>query len=128
MLHVRFDKLWFCAILFALGSTQLSAATGLGLDTAQIEQLTGLKGTFSKDENVFKVSKPRTDVKIHIDNSSITPFMGLTSWAAFTPISDSKVMLMGDMVLFEDEVSPIMSTALGAGLEVTALHNHVVNK
>lgn len=122
MLHALFDRRWFCAILFTLCATQLSAATGL--DTTRIEQLTSLKGTFSKDENVFKVSKPRTDVKIHIDNWPMVPFMGLTSWAAFTPISDSKVMLMGDMVLFEDEVSPAMSAAFDAGLEVTALHNH----
>jgi len=70
------------------------------------------------------VSKPRTDVKIHIDNWPMVPFMGLTSWAAFTPISDSKVMVMGDTVLLEDEVGPVMSAALDAGIEVTALHNH----
>lgn len=122
MLHALLNRQWFCAILFALGASQLSAATSL--DTAKIEQLTGLKGTFSKDENVFKVSKPRTDVKIRIDNWPMPPFMGLTSWAAFTPISDSKVMLMGDTVLFEDEVSSAMSAAFDAGLEVTALHNH----
>lgn len=121
-MNALLNRQWFCAVLFALGATQLSAATGL--DTAKIEQLTNLKGTFSKDENVFKVSKLRTDVKIHIDNWPMPPFMGLTSWAAFTPISDTKIMLMGDTVLFEDEISPAMSAAFDAGLEVTALHNH----
>jgi hypothetical protein len=52
------------------------------------------------------------------------PFMGLTSWAAFTPHSQSELMVMGDLVLFEDEVNPVMSVALDNGLEVTALHNH----
>ncbi|MDE2389356.1 MAG: DUF1259 domain-containing protein [Betaproteobacteria bacterium] len=122
MLHAFLNQRWFYAILFTLGATQLSAATGL--DTARIEQLTNLKGTFSKEENVFKVSKPRTDFKINIDNLPMAPFMGLTSWAAFTPITDSKIMLMGDFVLFEDEVNQAMSAALDAGLEVTALHNH----
>jgi Domain of Unknown Function (DUF1259) len=52
------------------------------------------------------------------------PFMGLTAWADFTPSSDGQIMLMGDTVLFEDEVNPAMSAALESGLEVTALHNH----
>ena len=93
-------------------------------DTARIEQITGPKGTFSKQENVFKVSKPRTDVKVQVDDWTMPPFMGLTSWAAFTPAHGSQVMLRGDTALFEDEVNPVMSTALDAGLEVTALHNH----
>ncbi|GAB7549917.1 hypothetical protein CS8_096300 [Cupriavidus sp. 8B] len=50
------------------------------------------------------------------------PFMGLTSWAAFTPAHGFKVMLMGDSVLWEDEINPAVSAALDAGLEVT--HNH----
>jgi len=50
--------------------------------------------------------------------------MGLTSWAAFTPAHDGQFMMMGDTVLFEDEVNPVMSVALDAGLQVTALHNH----
>ena len=94
------------------------------LDTAQIEQIIGLKGAFNKEENVFKISKPRTDVKIEVDNWTMPPFMGLTSWAAFTPGRDGQTMLMGDTVLFEDEVNPVMSAALAGGLEVTALHNH----
>ncbi|MFZ1810528.1 MAG: DUF1259 domain-containing protein [Candidatus Nitrotoga sp.] len=94
------------------------------LDTAKIEQLTGLKGSFSKEENVFKVSKPRSDVKIQVDKWSMPTFMGLTSWAAFTPAHNGQTMMMGDTVVFEDEVNPAMSTALNAGIEVTALHNH----
>jgi hypothetical protein len=101
-----------------------AADTPTGLDTAKIEQLTGLKGTFSKEENVFKVSKPRTDVKIQVDKWVMPAFMGLTSWAAFTPAHGGQAMLMGDTVVFEDEVNPAMSAALDAGLEVTALHNH----
>lgn len=108
-----------CAAAGAAPSEQRSA-----LDSARIEQITGLKGSFSERENVFKVSKPRTDVPIQADGAAMPPFMGLTSWAAFTPAHGGHVMLMGDTVLFEDEVNPVMSTALDAGLEVTALHNH----
>lgn len=105
------------------GAMQFATAAD-GLDTARIEQLTGLKGTYSKDENVFKVSKPRTDVKVQADRFTVVPFMGLTSWAAFAPAHDGQTMMMGDTVVFEDEVNPVMSAALDAGLEVTALHNH----
>ena len=94
------------------------------LDTVKIGQLTGLKGSLFKEENVFKVSKPRGDVKIQVDKWPMPAFMGLTSWAAFTPTQDGQAMMMGDTVLFEDEVNPAMSAALDAGLEVTALHNH----
>ena len=94
------------------------------IDTAKIEAATGLKGTFNKGENVFKVSKPRTDVKIRVEDWQMPPFMGLTSWAAFTPGHDGQTMMMGDTVLFEDEVNPAMSAALDNGLDVTALHNH----
>jgi hypothetical protein len=104
----------------------LSAAASAAaptLDTAAIESASGLKGAYNKAENVFKVSKPRDDVKISVDRWTMPPFMGLTSWAAFTPMGKS-TMVMGDTVLLEDEVNPAMSAALDAGLEVTALHNH----
>ncbi|MBI3850035.1 MAG: DUF1259 domain-containing protein [Verrucomicrobia bacterium] len=94
------------------------------IDTAAIERLTGLKGAFNEQEDVFKVSAPRTDVKVAVDEWVMPPFMGLTSWAAFTPGKTAEAMVMGDLVLFQDEVNPVMSAALDAGLNVTALHNH----
>jgi len=94
------------------------------LDTARIEQLTGMKGTFTQVENVFKVTAPRNDLPISVDGWTMPPFMGLTSWAAFTEGVKSEVMLAGDLVLFEDEVNPVMSAAFDAGISVTALHNH----
>lgn len=94
------------------------------LDAAQIEKITGLKGTYSDKENVFKVSAPRNDVKVRVDGSAMPPFMGLTSWAAFTPTRAARAMVMGDMVLMQDEVNAAISAALDAGLQVTALHNH----
>jgi len=95
------------------------------LDTVKIEELSGAKGQMNAEEGVFKVSVPRTDVKVTVDGTAMPPFMGLTSWAAFKPgMKDGAVMVMGDMVLFQDEVNPAMSAALDNGLAVTALHNH----
>jgi hypothetical protein len=92
-------------------------------DTAAIEQLTGAKGTLDAKEGVFKVSLPRKDIAATAAGVKMTPGMGLTAWAAFTK-AGKHTMVMGDIVLLEDQVNPVMSAALDAGLEVTALHNH----
>lgn len=94
------------------------------LDTNRIEQITGLKGAWNANEGVFKVSSPRNDVGVRVDEWKMPPFMGLTSWAGFLAGKKVDAMVMGDLVLFEDEVNPVMSALLDSGLEVTALHNH----
>jgi len=109
-------------LLFSAASIGLAAENGL--DTAKIESITGLKGVANEKENSFKISKPRTDVAITVDQARLAPFMGFTSWATFTPGTKDGVMVMGDMVLFEDEVNSVMTVALDKGLAVTALHNH----
>ncbi len=101
------------------GAGSLEAA----LDGAKIDQITGLKGKLSEKENVYKVTWPRADVKVIVDGWTMPPFMGLGTWAAFTETKDG-AMVMGDTVLFEDEVNAAMTAALDNGLSVTALHNH----
>ena len=93
------------------------------LDTAKIEDLAGVKGSYNDKEGVFKVSMPRSDLSITAAGVRLTPPMGLTSWAAFKH-AGQRTMVMGDMVLLEDQVNQVMSVALDNGLEVTALHNH----
>ncbi len=110
-------------LLATLCAGAISAETA-SLDTAQIEQLTGLKGSLNKEEGVFKVTVPRSDVPISVDGWRMPPFLGLTSWAAFTQGKKAEAMVMGDLVLMQDEVNPVMSVAFDAGLSVTALHNH----
>ena len=106
-----------------LSAGLLTTASGADLDTAKIDQLTGLKGKMNQAEGVYKVTFPRDDVKVSVAGWQMPPFMGLGTWAAFQGTND-KAMMMGDTVLFEDEVNPAMSTALDNGLSVTALHNH----
>ena len=108
----------------AMALLLVSVAGASELNTTSIEKLTGLKGTMNDAGTVFKVSQPRNDIKVSIDGWTAPPFMGLTSWAAFTPGKTDSVMVMGDFVLMQDEVNPVMSAALDNGLEVTALHNH----
>ena len=109
-------------LLFTLLACIPLCATAL--DNAKIEELTGLKGTFNEPEKVFKVTFPRGDLGVTIDEWKMPAFMGLTTWAAFLDGKTAEAMVMGDFVLMQDEVNPVMSTLLDAGLSVTALHNH----
>jgi hypothetical protein len=111
------------ACLALLWSVPWSMAGEARLDTATIERLTGVKGELNETEGAFKVSVPRTDLDINVAGVKMTPPLGLTSWAAFQRAGE-QIMVMGDMVLLEDQVNPVMSVALAHGLEVTALHNH----
>src|SRR5437773_4660029 len=119
---MKIQKWLVAAILSGIFSTTLLAA-GEKLDTARIDELTGLKGKMNEKERVYKVTFPRNDVKVSVAGWEMPPFMGLGTWAAFQGTND-KAMVMGDTVLFEDEVNDALSAALDNGLEVTALHNH----
>jgi len=107
----------------AIFTALIDLVSAANLDTARIDQLTGLKGKLNEKEGVYKVTFPRNDVKVVVDGWTMPPFMGLGTWAAFTATKDG-AMVMGDTVLFEDEVNAAMSAALDNGLNVTALHNH----
>jgi len=94
------------------------------LDSARVAAIIGGKAEAAGKS--VKFSFPRTDVAVEVDGWSMPPFMGLTSWVTFTPGEKAGVdaMLMGDLVVFEDEVNAVMSALLEGGVEVTALHNH----
>src|SRR5438132_5738452 len=109
--------------IVALSLVAVPAFAKNGLDTARIEQLTGLKGKWNEKEGVFKVEMPRSDLAVTAAGSKLIPPLGLTAWAAFTK-AGAHTVVMGDMVLTEDQVNPAMSAALDNGLQVTALHNH----
>ena len=111
----------FCG---AISLAFIATTFGADFNTARIDELTGLKGKMNEKEGVYKVTFPRNDVKIVVDGWTMPPFMGLGTWAAFTKGAHSEAMVMGDTVLFEDEVSAAMAAALDNGLSVTALHNH----
>ena len=108
-------------LCFVLVVVNVGAAS---LDSALIEKVTGLKGSFNPAQDVFKVTYPRGDIGAKVEGRVLAPFMGFTSWAAFKAGGKAEAMVMGDLVLQEDEVNPAMSAALAGGLQVTALHNH----
>jgi len=92
------------------------------LDADKIGTAAGAKATTTPD-GVVRIGWPRTDVKVTVDGMPLKPFAGLGSWAAFAPAKHG-AMVMGDTVVFQDEVTPAMDAAFAGGLEVTGLHNH----
>lgn len=117
------SMLLLCALVTNHGFAQQEQSPLGSLDTIKIEKLTGVKGKLDTAENVFKVSVPRTDLTVTVAGVKMIPAMGFTSWVAFKS-AGNQVMVMGDMVLQEDQVNPVLGIALDNGIEVTALHNH----
>jgi len=117
--HRTLDLLQRFVISAAIASacvSGVSRAQDSSLDPQVIESVTGLKVTFADKENVYKIGKPRDDIKFIVDGVAMPPFMGLTSTAMFLKGHGSNAMVMGDTVLLEDEVNPVMSIALDSGL------------
>jgi hypothetical protein len=112
--------------LLALGTAGTSldvfARQDNKLDADRIAAASGAKAT-TTDEGVVRIAWARTDVPVEVDGVPLKPFAGLGSWAAFTRAPHG-AMVMGDTVVFQDEVTPAMDAAFAAGLEVTGLHNH----
>ncbi|HEX6986780.1 MAG TPA: DUF1259 domain-containing protein [Planctomycetaceae bacterium] len=92
------------------------------LDAAAIGKAAGTEAT-EADGGVVRIGWARDDVKVIVDGMPLHPFAGLGSWAAFLP-TDHGAMVMGDTVVFQDEVTPAMDAAFANGLEVSAIHNH----
>jgi len=108
-----------CIVLFS--AAPLSAQQ-IPSDYQQVLTTLGKQGDF-KDQ-VLKVNIPRNDVQVTVAGvKTPTPF-GFGGWIAMTKASDGNQVLMGDLVLLQDEVNPVMTALLNAGLDVTALHNH----
>src|SRR5256885_8905952 len=74
---------------------------------------------------VYRIAPPHTDIKATLDGVELKPGFALGGWLAFQKMG-SKAMVMGDLVLTEDEVNPVMAKLLAGGLQVTALHNHLL--
>lgn len=93
------------------------------LDIQKLTSVLNIKGTENKGE--YKVTVPQNDLDMTVDGFRITPPMGLSSWAGFTPTSDG-VMVMGDIIVAENEITPVEKVIFEKGLNVTGLHHHFI--
>jgi hypothetical protein len=111
-------------LLLALALLASPAAYAQDMPAEYKSVLTTLGRTGDFKDGVLKVNIPRNDLKVSIARRSApTPF-GFGGWVAFTRGDGGRDVMMGDLVLTEDEVNPVMSAILDHGLDVTALHNH----
>lgn len=95
------------------------------LNTKAIDQIIGRSGELKGD--VYKIGLPRTDLKVTADGEQIKPGLALGSWMAFKRTGDH-AMVMGDLVLLESEITPVLSKLEDSGIEISAIHNHVLNE
>ena len=111
-----------CLVASALIASDGIAAPPASLDAKAIGEASGATATPTPD-GVVKIGWARTDVTVTVDGVKLPPAAGLSSWAAFAPMATG-AMVMGDTVVFEDEVDTAMDAVFAHGLTVTALHNH----
>src|SRR5258706_13097656 len=95
-------------------------------DWKPVEQALGKAGSMQPGD-VYKVSLPRSDLKVTVSGVELKPALALGSWVAFKKIGDMTTV-MGDLVLTEDEVAPVMTKLEEGGVEPTAFHNHVLHE
>jgi hypothetical protein len=94
-----------------------------GIDWTKVDAALGK--TAAVQDDVYRYGIPRSDLKVNLDGVTIKPALALGGWVAFEPSKDG-AMLMGDLVLTENEVSPVMLKLMQSGIEITALHNHLI--
>jgi len=133
------NKLWttasILAVVFATGANAqkidwsiftepfISAAHAQDVKWEQVDDVLGRKAAVSGD--VHRYGFPRTDLKVTLDGVTIKPALALGGWVAFKPMSGG-AMVMGDLVLLDTEVNPVMAKMIASGLEITAVHNHLL--
>ena len=94
-------------------------------DWKAVAQALGQSGT-ELPGGIYRIGLPRSDLKVTLDGIAIKPALALGSWLAFMPMGDRDSVVMGDLVLTQDEVSPVMKALAENGIEVTGLHNHLL--
>ena len=119
----------FAALLIALVGSSAIASTALsqGAPLAGVAEALGRSGA-EQPAGVVRFAFPRSDLTVVADSVTLKPAFALGSWVAFQSIGPGVAMAMGDLVLTEDEVGPVMRALQAGGVEQTALHNHVLHE
>src|SRR2546426_1871454 len=124
-MHQRISAL--AALLLIMPARQQAQQPLAPIDWKQVDVALGKSGTLQPD-GAYKVGMPRSDLHVTIGGVAVKPTLALGSWLAFKQVSDTEAMLMGDLVLLETEVGPVLGKLQEGGIEQTALHNHVLHE
>jgi hypothetical protein len=116
-------RLCLLSALSAAALAYASAASAQEIDWKQVD--TALGKTAAVSGEIHRYGFPRTDLNVTLDGVTLKPTFALGGWVAFVP-SHGNAMIMGDLVLLETEINPVMKKLLDAGLSVTAVHNHLL--
>src|SRR5436305_1382298 len=109
-----------CALFAALW---ISAVHAQGIDWKKVDSAIGRSAAVSGD--IHRYGFPRSDLQVTLDGVTIKPPLALGGWVAFMPMHDT-AMVMGDLVLLETEINPVMAKLIEGGLDITAIHNHLL--
>jgi Domain of Unknown Function (DUF1259) len=121
----RFSAL--AALLLMMPADQQAQQAPAPIDWKQVDAGLGKSGALQPD-GAYKVGIPRGDLHVTAGAVAVKPTLALGSWVAFKQVSDSETMLMGDLVLLESEVGPVLGKLQEGGIEQTALHNHLLHE
>jgi uncharacterized protein DUF1259 len=109
--------------LLIAGAVVSAHASAQAIDWQKVDATLARKPAVSGD--VHRYGFPRTDLSVTLDGVTIKPALALGGWVAFQPMYDG-AMIMGDLVLLESEINPVMATLIEGGIEITAVHNHLL--
>ncbi len=121
----RFSAL--AALLLIVPARQQAQQPLAPIDWKRVDAGLGKSGALQPD-GAYKVGMPRTDLHVTAGGVAVKPALALGSWVAFKQVNDSEAMLMGDLVLLETEVGPVLGKLQDGGIEQTALHNHLLHE
>jgi hypothetical protein len=119
-MRTPFPTLAIAGIALTLASMPAAAA----VDWTKVDAALGRRGAVQPG-GIHRYGFPRSDLKVTLDGVAIKPALALAGWLAFEPMGD-KVMVMGDLVLTEDEINPVMARLAKGGIEITGIHNHLL--
>src|SRR5947199_5480794 len=114
-----FPMLATCGVALTIAT----AANAQEIDWKKVDTALGKTATVSGE--VHRYGLPRSDLLVTVDGVTIKPALALGGWAAFVPMG-GEAMVMGDLVLLETEINPVMAKLLEGGIEITAVHNHLL--
>jgi hypothetical protein len=110
-------------LLIVAGVAITGAARGEEIVWSKVDEAMGRSGAVTQD--VHRYGFPRTDLSVTLDGVTIKPSLALWGWVAFKPMG-GEAIVMGDLVLLETEIEPVMAKLIEGGLDITAIHNHLL--